>query len=491
MALARRPLTQRVPFPSDEAVATGQARYLEALEGLVRRSVLRLLRKARRGEELTVPELIGLSVIFGEAALRTADLVGGRHPTKRRRNGNDVTVHALRHLLDRWPTLLRRKLERLETLARRARAGYVLGADEAAEIEETWGAEWAERLDPSNQAFDGPACAAMEQDPREALAALTLAERTPSGPRWQVRPDLLSSEATDRAVVVEVDDEGIAHLRFGDGECGRAVDPGTTLLASYRVGNGTAGNVGAEVISRIVLCETDQTEITRVRNPLPACGGVEPESLAEVRLFAPLAFHRRLLRAVTASDYGDLAGTTQGVQRAAASLTWTGSWYEADVALDPLGAEGTSPQLSRRVAERLFAFRRIGHDVRVGGAEYVAIDLALRICVLPHYLRGEVEKAVLDVLSTRTLPSGRKGFFHPDNLTFGGEVALSAVVALVQGIEGVQSVECRRFERLGEGDHGELARGTLRLGPFEIARLDNDARRPENGRLTLELRGGR
>src|SRR5207244_11793468 len=139
----------------------------------------------------------------------------------------------------------------------------------------------------------------------------------------------------------------------------------------------------------------------------------------------------------------------------------------------------------------LHRYRRIGHDVRVRRVAYVPIDLGLRICVLPHYQRGEVEKAILDALSSRLLPGGAKGFFHPDNLTFGGEVALSAIVASVQAIDGVQSVDVVRFERLGEGDHGELARGTLRLGPFEIARLDNDARRPGNGRLSLDMRGGR
>jgi predicted phage baseplate assembly protein len=487
--LQRSPVTHRVPFPSRETVSAGQARYLESLEGLVRRWVVALLRKAQRGEELSLAELYALSVVFGSEALRKADLVSGTRADDRR-SGSDATTEALGHLLDRWPTLLRRKLERLEALAARARSGYVLSADDVTEIEQTWGAQWAVRLALDNPEFDGPACAAMEQDPRDALAALTLTEGD-DGPSWDVRPDLLASEATDRGVVVEVDDEGIAHLRFGDGESGRAVDPGTTLRASYRIGNGAMGNVGAEIISRIVLCRDGDAGIIKVRNPLAACGGVDYESLDEVRRAAPLAFRNRRLRAVTASDYAELAGVALGVQRAAASLRWTGSWYEADIALDPLRTDETSPQLARHVAERLYRYRRIGHDLRVTGAEYVSIDLVLLVCVLPNYQRGEVEKAILDALSNRTLPAGRTGFFHPDNLTFGREVALSAIVAVVQAIEGVQNVDVTRFERLGEGDHGERASGVLRLGRFEIARLDNDARRPERGRLTLDMRGGR
>jgi hypothetical protein len=33
--------------------------------------------------------------------------------------------------------------------------------------------------------------------------------------------------------------------------------------------------------------------------------------------------------------------------------------------------------------------------------------------------------------------------------------------------------------------------GELTLGPFEIARLENDPNFPEHGRLTLDLRGGK
>jgi hypothetical protein len=48
-----------------------------------------------------------------------------------------------------------------------------------------------------------------------------------------------------------------------------------------------------------------------------------------------------------------------------------------------------------------------------------------------------------------------------------------------------------RLERLHEGPNGELEAGFLPLGPLEIARLDDDPRFPENGRLDLCLGGGR
>ena len=38
---------------------------------------------------------------------------------------------------------------------------------------------------------------------------------------------------------------------------------------------------------------------------------------------------------------------------------------------------------------------------------------------------------------------------------------------------------------------GELAAGILTVGPLEIAELDNDPDRPEHGRLTFTIGGGR
>ncbi len=119
------------------------------------------------------------------------------------------------------------------------------------------------------------------------------------------------------------------------------------------------------------------------------------------------------------------------------------------------------------------------------------LDIKLGVCVRPHFLRGHVEAALLDVLGTHGLPDGRRGFFHPDNLTFGQGIALSRLVAAAQAVAGVESVVVTKLKRLHHRRNGELETGFLPLGPLEIARLDNDPRFPDNGRLRLTMRGGR
>jgi hypothetical protein len=121
----------------------------------------------------------------------------------------------------------------------------------------------------------------------------------------------------------------------------------------------------------------------------------------------------------------------------------------------------------------------------------VPLELELMVCVLPHFLRGHVEAALLDVFSNRVLPDGRRGFFHPDQLTFGEGVHLSKLVAAAQSVTGVETVKVTKLQRLFDADQGELETGILKLGSLEIAQLENDPNFPEHGTLKLNLGGGR
>lgn len=309
---------------------------------------------------------------------------------------------------------------------------------------------------------------------------------------WTVKPDLLESSPDDDDFVVEMDNDGFAHLRFGDGRLGHMPEAGTSFSATYRVGNGTRGNVGREAISHIVFHKTKFSGLTlQPRNPFPVEGGTDLEPLDEVRLFAPHAFRTDLQRAITADDYARLAmESSNRIQRAAATLNWTGSWYEVVVALDPLGAETTSRALLHQVRAYLENYRRIGHDLKVVLAQYVPLDIAITICVLPNFLRGHVRAALLDLFSNRVLPGGRKGFFHPDNLTFGVGIALSKLVAVAATVPGVQSVSVTRLKRLFEPTD-YVQQEFLPISSHEIAQLDNDPSFPEHGTLTLKMEGGR
>lgn len=502
------PVTHRQPFPTPAAVSGAQAQFLGRLMTEARLRVEQHWKQARAGQSLTHDQLAELEIIFGRKTLVRVGLIPagakGKQPTA------SEQAAAIGRLLARFEEFLTKKARRLRVLRERALSGYVLSDAEREEIVEMFGEQLAYGIAMQTGRNLGPASLALRQQPREALPCITVRRRrrrvTPDSerpkqtfpenqyPRWLPQRDLLSSNDQQRHFVAEIDNEGRAHLRFGDGELGRAPEPLNILQATYRVGNGTAGNVGAEAISHIVLRKTKLSGAElRVRNPLPAQGGVEPEPIAEVKLFAPGGFREELERAIIAEDYASFAERSRPdkVQRAAAELRWAGSWYEMQTAIDPLGTEEVERPLLDELEGSLYRYRRIGHDLTTQAARFVPLAVALTVCVLPHYLRGHVKAALLDRFSTRVLPNGQRGLFHPDNYSFGDSIYLSQLVAAAQSVEGVESVRVTKLQRLWEAAKDELTDGVLPIGPFEVARLDNDPNFPEHGTLVLTVRGGR
>ena len=336
------------------------------------------------------------------------------------------------------------------------------------------------------------AAAALGQDPRAALPAAALLDA--GGLDWEAGRDLLSAGPFEAEFVVETEEDGRASLRFGDGTYGMAPEADVPLAATYRVGSGPAGNVGAEAIGHVAT--EAGLGVVAVRNPLPARGGTAPEPLEDVRLYAPQAF-RRQERAVTEADYAAVAERHPDVARAVARRRWTGSWHTVFVTVDRLGGRPVDRAFEADLAAWLDRFKMAGHDVEIEPPRFVPLDIALTVCVEPGHLRSEVRRALFDAFGRHDLPGGARGFFHPDRFTFGQPVYLSALVARAMAVPGVRWVEVdpgaeppARFHRWGEGPHGEIEDGVLPIGPFEVARLDNDPNARENGRIEFHVEGG-
>jgi predicted phage baseplate assembly protein len=207
-------------------------------------------------------------------------------------------------------------------------------------------------------------------------------------------------------------------------------------------------------------------------------------------MLAPNAFRQTLERAITADDYATIAERDPNLERANARLEWTGSWYEADVAVDPFGSETPTDALLDEVDHELEPYRRILHDLRVQPAIYVPIDLRIEACALPGYRRADIKAALLASFGTGRLPNGALGFFNPDALSFGDGIYLSQIVARAQAIPGVECVTVTRLQRLYESANQEIENGVLPLATWEIPELDNDPNRPEHGRLQIVVQGG-
>ena len=306
------------------------------------------------------------------------------------------------------------------------------------------------------------------------------------GEAWTPVPDLLGSERFATDFVVEVESDGVAHLRFGDDERGREPLDGSTFSATYRVGNGRVGNVGAGAIARVV---TASGGFVRVWNPLPppagriprtsrASGSMRPRRSGRRSGQSPRMTTRRSPSATEACS-GQLrrsAGQEAGTRR---SSRPTGSAAGRSTSPSSATCAGSSIGIAWPARTSSSTGRALFHSTS-----------SSRCASSPGYFTSDVKHGLLEELGSIDLSDGRRGFFHPDNFTFGQRVYLSQIYAAAMEVAGINWVRATRFQRFGRAPNQELENEVLDTGRTEIARLDNDPSFPENGKLELVMRGG-
>lgn len=307
---------------------------------------------------------------------------------------------------------------------------------------------------------------------------------------WTPAPegDLLGVGPLMRNFVIEVENDGAAYVLFGDGVNGMTPQAGDSFTAVYRVGNGTSGNVGRDTISLIDI-GAGAPAVAGITNPMPAWGGVDPETVEHVRQSAPAAFQTQE-RAVTAADYVAFTMAHPGVQRAAATLRWTGSWHTMFITVERDQQNAVNNQFITELEAYLDGYRMAGVDIEVQDGVRVALLIKMTVCVAPDYVAADVAQALLAVFNHDVAPDGSQGLFNPSRFSLGQSFYLSPLIAAAQRIDGVASVRVCTFERQDQPGPAGLAAGVLTPQPLEFFVLDNDPNYPERGRFDLTVEGG-
>jgi len=324
----------------------------------------------------------------------------------------------------------------------------------------------------------------LAQDTSSAKPQITIT--SDDGNTWTPIQDLLSQSGSSYNFIPEIEWDTIAHLLFGDGTYGAAPVANVNFTATYRTGNGTAGNLGREALAH---CLISGDGITGVRNPLAAAGGVDPETMQHIVQVAPFAFQTQM-RCVTAADYSTIAATLPGVSEAQGTLRWTGSWYSAFVSIDP--AISWSNTLATQVEDSLEMLRMMGTDLVVEEAVFVGIRIELEICVASNFFQADVYAAIWKLLVTGDSCTGTAGLLNAANFQFGQTVYASPIIAAAQKVVGVAAVTLNIFERMDSPTpSGATPPTQLLMGAVEIPRCDNDPNHADHGLLVLTMDGGK
>jgi hypothetical protein len=331
------------------------------------------------------------------------------------------------------------------------------------------------------------AAALAAVDPHLANAALVLDDDF--GP-WAARRDLLRSGRFDRDFVIETGIDDRPSIRFGDGVNGAAPAAESLLTPAGRFGSGLAGNIGAGALGHVVVPLALAGALIEVTNPLPARGGAAPEPVSAIRIAAPQAFKIQE-RAVTEADYAAAAMAFPDVANAIAIARWTGAWQTILVYLDRKEGRVVDEDFLRAVSTHIETYRLMGFDVALRPAKPAPLDVQLLVCAKAGEIRSTVAGRVREALRPAGAPGGARGFFHPDNFSFGTPLYASRLIAAVMAVEGVQSVRLQRFQRLGRVAQGEIGFGLIRPNELEVLQLSDDPSFPEQGKLVLVMGGGR
>lgn len=335
----------------------------------------------------------------------------------------------------------------------------------------------------------------LDVDPAEASPAIQLSVAGEAAP-WDPVPDLLGASAEARVFVAEVSANGRTRLRFGRAQGGqpsphgRAPAEGQAFSASYRVGTGKRGNIGADALAHLATDIADPPQILRVRNPLPAQGGADRETITQTRQRAPVSFYEQR-RAVTLADYEALLTAHPEVQRAFARKRWLGSWSAIFLSVDRAGGLEVDDAFREALVAYLEPFRMMGHDLTIDAPIHVALRLKMKVCVAPDYFASDVKRALERRFSAGLTETGQPGFFHPDALTFGAVIYLSRIYEAALAVPGVGDVTVTALDVASATQRSALEDGVLRFGPREIPVLSSDSNRPDAGTLTITTEGGR
>jgi len=237
---------------------------------------------------------------------------------------------------------------------------------------------------------------------------------------------------------------------------GLTVTPNTTLFIQYRIGGGTASNIGVNAINQLGtvnfsvngpsdnINQTVSNSLT-VNNVTAAIGGANQPTTEEVRNMVGFNFSSQK-RAVTVNDYQTLIATMPGKFGAPAKVGITENNNKIVVQMLAYDADGQlteilSNTLKNNVATYLSNYRMINDYVEITSAQVVDLAFDLSVVFESTQNQGQVITEIVNQLSQYMSSTTRE---------MGQNLNVSEVRRIVQDVSGVIALsDISIFNRTG------------------------------------------
>jgi hypothetical protein len=238
---------------------------------------------------------------------------------------------------------------------------------------------------------------------------------------------------------------------------GEIPKPSQTMFIKYRVGGGTASNIGVNTLTKLGLVNVIVNGIDKntnriikdsisVNNPIPALGGKESPSVEEIRNLVRYNFSAQD-RCVTIKDYQSRVPLMSG--RFGVPFR-TGVWEERNkinvsiLALDAnnkLTTQATSA-LKQNISEYLADYRMLNDYVTIKNGRVINIGFEVDLFIEKSIPKGEVISNVITTI---------KEYLDINKWDMGDNIYLSQLVEDVNNVGGVLNVtDLRVFNKVNE-----------------------------------------
>jgi hypothetical protein len=227
-------------------------------------------------------------------------------------------------------------------------------------------------------------------------------------------------------VVTRSPDQAVTTVTFGDGINGARLSSGTgNVMVSYRYGSGAT----SPPTGRLTTIGQPQLNLASIQNPVPVSGGEDPQAPDDVRTAAPASVVMSG-RAISATDYEQIASQALGVNRAAAYWTFDGAAQRTLVTVYVDGGPAAVASANTALADTEDPNRR----VVVAAASAIELSLSGRLVIAP----GQQDSAVVAAAQAAV-----SGLFSPSRMGIGQRLYRSAVdtALMVPGVTAVHQLE--------------------------------------------------
>lgn len=296
---------------------------------------------------------------------------------------------------------------------------------------------------------------------------------------WRQVNRMVTSSASDNVYRVYVSANGTVYVIFGNGVNGRIPPPNVDIKVSYAVSSGEKGNISQ---GEIISISSGTYPGLKIIASSAGSGGADSESIESIKAAIPRAI-RTQGKAVTLSDFADLALGVYGVSKAVAEYSPgnnpTGGSITVHVVPYQPNYTNAASVISVDVSLREAVYLELINSAMLGVAtiaipetvETTSIYMDLNLYVKENYVT-EVVKAAVDSAIT--------SMFEFSSVSFGQTINMGEFYRKILAVDGVDYAVITSFNTTGTPN------SISANGKIEI----NDYKLPKKGEVNITAFGG-